>query len=274
MFLVPPFATEVAPLDVFVDILSEASGDIPVFGGLPSSSMAEGDILTFAEGAPHSDRAAVILLDGNVRPLFAVKNILSFFSEKNGVVTKASGNVVYEIDGKPFVEYLRSVGMDVDSLIAEGDLAVHVSTPLRVHLNKNNDTDGIAVSRTIKALSAADGSGVLFGAISEKSIVSVATMRRKDIEESCQAAVKEISDKIDAAGGDYKYTTVLCISCCARYMVMANDRRIEGNILTAGLPEGLDLAGYYAYGEICPTLVENGRALNRVHNESIVLCAL
>ncbi|MDR1049115.1 MAG: hypothetical protein LBL51_05115, partial [Synergistaceae bacterium] len=49
LLLVPPFATEVAPLDVFVDILSEASGDVPVFGGLPSSSMADGDILIYAE---------------------------------------------------------------------------------------------------------------------------------------------------------------------------------------------------------------------------------
>jgi hypothetical protein len=45
-------------------------------------------------------------------------------------------------------------------------------------------------------------------------------------------------------------------------------------MLRENVPEGLTLSGFYAYGEICPTIVENGRALNRVHNESIVICAL
>jgi hypothetical protein len=273
LFLVPPF-NDVTPLDDYIDILSGVSGDIPIFGGLPSSNIADGDILTYADGRPYTDRAVVVLVGGNVRPLFSVQNVLSAFSEQKRTVTKAKDNIIYTVEGMSFVDYLKSVGMDVDDLIEQGDLAVYVSTPLKVHLNKNDYNDGIPVVRTIKALNSEDGSGVLFGSISEKSTISIATMKRQDIQDSCRMAIEEILEKIAAGGEDYTYTTLICVSCGGRYMVMADDKDIEGNIILENLPANLTLSGFYAYGEICPTAVAGGRAVNRVHNESIVMCAL
>ncbi|MDR1622819.1 MAG: FIST C-terminal domain-containing protein [Synergistaceae bacterium] len=273
LFLVPPF-NDATPLDDYVDILSEVSGDIPIFGGLPSSNIADGDILTYANGRAHTDRGAIVLVGGNVRPLFSVQNVLSAFSEQKRTVTKARDNIVYTVEDMPFVDYLKSVGMAVDDLIEQGDLAVYVSTPLKVYLNKNDYNDGIPVVRTIKTLNPADGSGILFGSISEKSTVSIATMKRQDIQDSCKMAIEEILKKIDTSPKDYTYTTVICVSCGGRYMVMADDKDIEGNIILDHLPKSLTLSGFYAYGEICPTAVRDGKAVNRVHNESIVMCAL
>jgi hypothetical protein len=173
-----------------------------------------------------------------------------------------------------FLEYLKAVGLSVDELIAQGDLASYVSTPLKVHLYKNDYNDGIPVVRTIQKLNSSDGSGRLFGAISEKSTLSIATMKRQDIQDSCKMAINEILEKIGENEGDYVYTTLFCISCAGRYMVMADDKEIEGDILVEKLPGGLTLSGFYAYGEICPTAVRDGKAVNRVHNESIVICAL
>ena len=79
IFLVPPFL-DIAPLDEYVDSLSAISGDIPIFGGLPSSNITDGDILMYADGRVHADRAAIVLVGGNVRPLFSVQNVLSTFS--------------------------------------------------------------------------------------------------------------------------------------------------------------------------------------------------
>jgi hypothetical protein len=273
IFLVPPFVDSI-PLDDYVEILSEVSGDVPVFGGLPSSNIADGDILMYASGRPCNDRAAVVLAGGNIRPVFSVQNLLSTYTEQKRVVTKADKNVIYTVDNMTFVDYLRSMSISVDELMAQGDLAVYVSTPLKVNLSKNNYNDGIPIVRVIKALNPSDGSGILFGAISEKSAVSIATMKRQDIQDSCKMAMKDIHDKIAAEGGDYTYTTLLCVSCGGRYMVMADDKDIEGNIIVENLPEGLTLSGFYAYGEICPTAIRDGKAVNRIHNESIVMCAL
>jgi hypothetical protein len=273
LFLIPPF-NDAAPLDDYVDILSGVSGDIPIFGGLPSSNVADGDILMYANGRPYTDRAAVVLVGGNVRPLFSVQNVLSAFSEQKRTVTKAKDNLIYTVEGMSFVDYLKSVGMSVDDLIEQGDLAVYVSTPLKVYLNKDDYNDGIPVVRTIKTLNPEDGSGILFGSISEKSTVSIATMKRRDIQDSCRMAIEEILKKIGTNGEGYTYTTLICVSCGGRYMVMADDKDIEGNIILENLPEYLTLSGFYAYGEICPTMVRDGKAINRVHNESIVMCAL
>jgi hypothetical protein len=273
LFLVPPFS-DIAPLDEYVDVLSEVSGDIPIFGGLPSSNVADGDILIYAKGRVHTDRAGIVLAGGNIRPLFSVQNVLSAFSEQKGIITKADKNVIYSVEGMTFVEYLKSVGLSVDDLITQGDLAVYVSTPLKVYLNKNDDNDGIPVVRTILKLNPSEGSGTLFGAISEKSTISIATMKRQDIQDSCKMAIDEILEKINASQGDYVYSTLLCVSCGGRYMVMADDKDVEGNIIVKNLPETLTLSGFYAYGEICPTILRAGKAVNRVHNESIVMCAL
>jgi hypothetical protein len=273
LFLVPPFVN-IAPLDEYVDILSAASGDVPVFGGLPSSNVADGDILMYANGRAYADRAAIVLVGGNVRPLFSVQSILSAFSEQKQIITKADKNVIYKVEDMTFMEYLKSIDLPIDELIAQGDLAVFVSTPLKVYLHKDDHDDGIPVARTIQKLNPADGSGLLFGAISEKSVVSIATMKRQDIQDSCKMAVTEILEKINAAGKDYTYTTLLCISCGGRYMVMADDKDIEGDTIVENLPGNMTLSGFYAYGEICPTSVRDGKAVNRVHNESIILCAL
>lgn len=274
LFLIPPF-NDTIPLDEYIDILSELSGDIPIFGGLPSSNIADGDILMYANGRAFADRAAIVLVGGNVRPLFSVQNVLSTFSEQKSTVTQAEKNVIYKVGDMTFVDHLRSIGLLVDELISQGDLAVYVSTPLKVNLNKNDNNDGIPVVRTIKTLNPEDGSGVLFGAISEGSTISIATMKRQDIQDSCRQAIQDILSKINAnQDEDYSYTTLLCVSCGGRYMVMADDKDVEGNILVENLPKNLTLSGFYAYGEICPTIVRDGKAVNRIHNESIVMCAL
>jgi hypothetical protein len=274
LFLMPPFDNAI-PLDEYVDILDGLSDGTPVFGGLPSSNVADGDILMFADGHVYKDRAALLLISGNVKPVFSVQNFLSEISEQKHIVTGADGNVIRTVEDMTFVDYLRRLGMPVDDLIAQGDLAVYVSTPLKVYMSSKNERDKIPVARTVKTLNTEDGSGVLFGAISENSAISIVTMKRQDIHDSCKIAIDEINEKIARASEKgYKYSTMICVSCGGRYMVMGDDKDVEGNMLKDSVPKGLTLSGFYAYGEICPTIVENGRALNRVHNESIVICAL
>jgi hypothetical protein len=274
MFLMPPFDNNV-PLDEYVNMLSEFSGDTPIFGGLPSSNMAEGDILMYADGRVFEDRAAIILIGGNVRPVFSVQNFLSEISEQKHIVTKADMNIVQTVEDMTFVDYLRHIGLPVDELIEQGDLAVYVSTPLKVYMGVDDDRDKIPIARTIKTLNPDDGSGVMFGEISENSAISIVTMKRQDIIDSCRMAMSEITEKMRESSADgYKYETLLCISCGGRYMVMGDDKDVEGEIIKENLPAGVELSGFYAYGEICPTVVEGGRALNRMHNESIVMCAL
>jgi hypothetical protein len=274
IFLIPPF-NDMTPLDNYINILSGASEDIPIFGGLPSANISDGDLLMYADGQAFEDRAAIVLLGGNVNPLFSVGNILSSFSETKHTITDARENVVFKVDDMSFIDYLRSAGLSVDELIEQKDLAVYVSTPIIVNLSVDDVDDGIPVVRTIQRLEPSDGSGILFGAIPNNSKISLASMRRNDIQASVKALTDDITKKIrEASREGYEYSTLFCVSCAGRYMVMADDKNLEGDILFEGSPENMTLAGFYAYGEICPTIIIDGKATNRVHNESIVICAL
>ena len=275
LLLFPPFNDAISP-DSYVDILSAVSGDIPIFGGLPSSNAEDGNIVTSAKGQTYTDCGVIVLVGGNIHPLFAVQNVLSTFSEQKCTVTKAQDNIIYTVNNMTFTDYLQSIGLDVNNFLKQGDLAVYVSIPLKVYLNKNDNNDGIPVARTIKFLNPEDGSGILFGSISEKSEISIATMKRQDIQDSCKRIMKEILEKIGASQKENTdtYTTLICVSCGGRYIVMADDKNIEGDIILQNLPKNLTLSGFYAYGEICPTTVHDGKAVNRVHNESIAICVL
>jgi len=71
---------------------------------------------------------------------------------------------------------------------------------------------------------------------------------------------------------DYEYSTVLCITCCGRAMILGADSDAEGRVLSEMLPDGISLAGAYCLGEICPVLYKDGKAFNRFHNCSITFC--
>ncbi|MDR1741330.1 MAG: FIST C-terminal domain-containing protein [Synergistaceae bacterium] len=262
------------PVDDYLDTISAACGDVPVFGGVPSSSMADREAVIYADGHAYTDRAVVSVITGNVRPVCSVRNVLTDLSPTAGIVTGSRGCVIRSVGDKSFVDFLRSIGMDVDGFMAQKDLSSYVSTPLKVNLSKGSYSDGIPTARTIKDLYT-DGSGSLFGAVPEKSKVTLVTLKRQDIRESSGAAIRDVTAKMAKEEEDgYKYSILLCISCAGRFMVMADDSDLEGKTLLENMPEGVNMAGVYAFGEICPTMVTDGRALNRFHNESITMCAL
>jgi hypothetical protein len=72
----------------------------------------------------------------------------------------------------------------------------------------------------------------------------------------------------------YKYSTIFAVSCVARYYVMAAKNTIEADVLRNNFSSGISLSGFYSFGEICPTSVNSGKALNAAHNESLVLLAI
>jgi hypothetical protein len=55
---------------------------------------------------------------------------------------------------------------------------------------------------------------------------------------------------------------------------MAPKNTLEADVLRRKLPRGLSMSGYYSFGEVCPTSVRQGKAMNAAHNESLVLLAL
>jgi hypothetical protein len=102
---------------------------------------------------------------------------------------------------------------------------------------------------------------------------NICLINKADIAAACRESMQALLDEGKTQSG-YAYSTILCISCCGRSMILSGDADAEGRILTEMLPKGLVLTGAYCLGEICPTRYKDGHATNRFHNCSITFCML
>jgi hypothetical protein len=174
-----------------------------------------------------------------------------------------------------FVEYLRQFGLPVEKMATEPGSTSFVTNPLLLEMPESSQDDGVPYVRTLHTLDLQSGTGTAIGKIPEGAVISVAAMKRRDVEVSTHEALLHLLGQIEAGQREgYAYSTIFCVSCIGRYMVMGSEREGEGRAISEGLPKNLNLSGFYGYGELCPTSVREKRALNRAHNESIVLCAL
>jgi hypothetical protein len=102
-------------------------------------------------------------------------------------------------------------------------------------------------------------------------MANICLINKNDIVSACRESFKAL---LEEAGKrpDYEYSTVLCISCCGRAMILGTDSDAEGRVLSEMLPDGITLTGAYCLGEICPVIYKEGKASNRFHNCSITFC--
>ena len=265
IFIFPPTNSAISQ-DEYTELLSRLSGGVPVFGGCPSSS-SEGKVDCFLfEDKSYDDRLGIMLIGGNIRPVFSVKSL----EGKMFSVTKSEGNVIYTVDGEGFINFLNTCGLPVKNLRFNDDMYFATANP--IVLKVFND-GGFALTRVLFEVNQ-DGSGSTYIKIPEGSRISAALLRRKDIELSSGSAIEEIISRIEENSHDgYEYSTVFCVSCMTRNSILANMYDMESRLLLEGIPESLNLTGFYARGEFAPVTGSNGESDNYAHNFSIAICA-
>jgi hypothetical protein len=271
----PPYKLGIM-LDIYPRELDRVCGGLPVFGGLPAHDEIYGRTSIFCGDAAASDRMAILLISGAVRPVMTVKNSLSTLTNLKRTVTSSRDNVVYRVGDDTFVEFLEQLGLDVAKLANPDEKSTSFTTyPLLIERTDVGNQDGIPIVRTLHGVNLQEGSGTAIGEIPEGSIVSVGFLQSHDIELSTRKSTRDLIEKIKQNEADgYKYSMVFAVSCIARYYVMANKNTVESDALIKELPPELSLSGYYSFGELCPTSVHLGKVMNEAHNESLVLLAL
>jgi hypothetical protein len=133
--------------------------------------------------------------------------------------------------------------------------------------------DETPLMRHIYALDATDGSGIFLGDVPTGTLANICLISKDDITAACRASMNALIEE-SAKQQDYEYSTIFCISCCGRAMILGVDSDAEGRILSEMLPDKLSMAGAYCLGEICPTSYIDGKASNRFHNCSITFCMI
>jgi len=273
--LILAFAPYIADLtsENYVELLDEASGGVPVFGGVATDHYDLQYQKTFLNGQALTRGLVFVLLSGNVKPAFAINHRFGVQTQKKGVITKSVGNSVLEVDGQPFKAFVESIVPVPDEELV---IFHFQSTPFVVELpdyEKNEEP----VVRALVTVNHETGAGSFLSKMPEGSVIYLNEFQRKELSESCKSGLGGVIKQMQAQP-DYEYSMMFISTCNARHLIMADDKSLEAQIITAELsafPQGLNAMGFYGFGEICPTGIKaDGSAKNRFHNISLAVCAI
>ena len=257
----------------YVEILDEASGGVPIFGGVATDHYDLQYQKTFFNGESFTRGLVFILLAGNVKPVFAMEHHFGAKVEKKGVITKSAGNLIENVGNQTFKEFVTSiVPFPDDELIIYN----FQSTPFVMEL-PDYEKNEQPVVRALCTIDHDTGAGGFLSKMPEGSVIYMNVLQHENLCESCTGAMSDIIEKMaDNAG--YTYSMIFISTCNGRHLLMGDAKNLESDIISeklSGFPPELNAIGFYGFGEMCPTGVrEDGAAKNRFHNISFAICAI
>ena len=273
----PKLVVTLAPLvqDVFLDIypelIGELSNSVPIFGGISSASVS-GNEFVLHDGNAYKDRAVFLFINGNIRPKFCTCNLFDNIVEQKRTITKAEENIIYRVGDQTFLEYADSLGLSFNCDDPDIRSFAFVSHPLLIEENSAG-SDGLPFVRTIGDINPDEGYVVALGKVPEGALMSIGVLRKEEIKRSAEIGLSQMRELFNNDDSDYEYSTLFSISCLGRNMVMAPNIDLEGKLIQAAFGSELQISGFYAWGEMCPTSYDGESASNRGHHETLSLCA-
>lgn len=174
------------------------------------------------------------------------------------LVTRAEGNVLYELDGQSALElYKRYLGEHAAGLPATGLLF-----PLELHEAAGSRTPGVV--RTILSVDEANQSMTFAGDIREGVY---ARLMKANFDRLVEGAFGAAQSTLGGLGTTPAQLAVL-ISCVGRKLVLRQRVEEEIESVREVLGDAAVLTGFYSYGEISPGLA---MAKCDLHNQTMTI---
>lgn len=239
--------------------LHDALGEraCPVVGGLAGDHEVAPSTRQFFGGESHHDSLAVLFLCGD--DLMVSWGVASgwFPIGKKHRVTRSEGNKVFEIDGKAALDIYHSFwGERVTGNLGEFPLAMDLGPGAEDF-----------ILRAGMACDEGEGSVTFAGEVPQGSAVSLTEVVPDGLLSGTESSIRRAVERYPGRAPALAFL----FSCAARKWVLGSRASEEIGQLMRSLEElrlaHLDLAGFYAFGEICP-LELGGPPL--LHNETCV----
>lgn len=169
------------------------------------------------------------------------------------LITGSSGNVLFELDGQPALSlYKRYLGERAAGLPATGLLF-----PLEIFPDSGQES---GLVRTILAVDEEKQSLTFAGDMPQGHYARL-------MKAGCDRLVFGAEEAARQTGGESASLAVL-VSCVGRKLVMGQRTEQEVEAVLEALGPGVQAAGFYSYGEICPGKPLHGCEL---HNQTMTL---
>ncbi|MBF0393898.1 MAG: FIST C-terminal domain-containing protein [Alphaproteobacteria bacterium] len=239
---------------------SVLGADLPISGGLAGDDGAFQRTLILTPSGVFDDRVVAIgFFGGRLRLGHGSFGGWEPFGPTRRV-TRAEGNILFELDGEPALNiYKRYLGEYAKDLPASGLLF-----PFEM-LDEGHARVGLI--RTILGIDEAAGSLILAGAIDPSGYLRLMHASPDALVQGAEQAART------AAPGDRGDAPALAVlvSCVGRKLVMGDQVDDEIDAVVEHLGEAVTVAGFYSYGEICPT---RGGSDCRLHNQTMTVTLL
>lgn len=272
ILLYAPLWEEIVADDVNDRLSAISGGDVPIYGGVASDNWSFHKGMVFCDGKVSYCGAVMLLISGNVRPITMVEHSMGAMTDFKCTVTMSEGKKVFSLNNNDIINVLRSAGLESNKEVV---VTTFCSTPF-LCTRATADGDEIDLLKMLYKLNYDEHSGTFLGNVQAGNKLSMGFMSREDVEISVQIAIEKVLDSIwdEENKGDYKYSTMFCTSCAARYNIIVADKQIEARSYQGKVPEHINVFGYYSYGEYCPVQGKvYGKKYNETHNETFAILA-
>lgn len=226
--------------ELVAGLTGQLPSDINITGGLSGDAGRFEETLVLWQDQAQSHIVTVIGLYGKVLKIGfgSLGGWDSFGPER--LITRASGNVLYEMDGKSALELYKSyLGKHADGLPATGLL-------FPLSLRSADSETGLV--RTILAVDEEEQSMTFAGDVPEGSY---ARLMKANFNRLVDGAVAAAETSVQAISGSNVELAIL-ISCVGRKMVLKQRIEEEVEAVREVLGPQSVLTGFYSYGEISP----------------------
>lgn len=231
--------------------------DVQVTGGLAGDGTAFARTFVVADGLVSSGTATAVGLYGSrLRVGCASLGGWEPFGPER-LVTRARGNVLYELDGQSALTlYRRYLGPHAAGLPASALLF-----PLAVR-----EPGREAVVRTVLSVDDDAQSMTFAGDVPEGAHARLMKSNVDRLIDGATGAARQC-----AAGGGEAAQLALLISCVGRKLVLKQRTEEEVEAVRSVVGAGAALTGFYSYGELSP-FAAGGRC--RLHNQTMTITTL
>ena len=247
--------------DEYVNVITEVSGGVPCFGTLSVDDTLEFEnCFMLANGEHYNDRMAMVLIYGDITPKFFIANISeSRLLEKSADVTKSTGHVLMEVNERPVINYLEDIGL------VEASASQYAMSSLPFMLDYNDGTPRVS---KIFVMLTPEKYAICAGAMPEGSTLYMSITDKEDVIHTTEEAIDRILKEMSGA------SMLLAYSCISRSITLGSEQYKEMECLRGKIDTNLPLMMATSGGEICPTQVSEGRAVNRFHNNAFIACLI
>jgi hypothetical protein len=238
-----------------IDALGSVLGpETPLFGGgavpdLPMMTPWEGSSQFYGDEIV-TDAMPILLISGPLKVSMGVDHGWRGVG-RDAVVTRAKGDLVYEVDNEPVLEFYKHYTGGSEPALTN-PLAVFDEESQRHYLRAPMDHDH------------AEGAVTFLGTVPEGAKVNISMATTDQILEGTVSSLREA---IAGYPESFRPEGALIASCATRNLLLGSQTPEELLRIREGLGMDIPVAGFYAFGEISPLGKSSGP---RFHNETCV----